>query len=90
MNRNSKREPVGLAPRIGDGLTAGAVRIKSRKKMSNMSSMVLRTRPDEEEDQVYPPYAESSRQKDYYVMGSSNRNKNLIDKRNYHQIEPNT
>ncbi len=57
--------------------------------MSNMSSMVLRTRPDEEEeDQVYPPYTESSRQKDYYMTGY-NRNKSLIDKRNYRQIEPN-
>ncbi len=50
MDRNFKREPVGHAPRIGDGLTAGVVRIKNRKKMSNMSSMVLRTRPDEEEE----------------------------------------
>ena len=84
----SKRNITQHAPKIGEGLgVAIAPRPSNRKKIANLSSMVLRTRPDdEEEDQVYPTYEDPSTKQGLYGM-SSGRNKSLIDKRNYRQVE---
>ncbi len=50
------------APKIGDGLGVGIVRITTnRKRTSHATSMVLNTKPDaetDEEEHVYPPYHE--------------------------------
>ena len=63
MKNNSKRDTTGQghAPKIGEGLGVGIVRVSAnRKKISNLSSMVLRTRTDEEpeDEHVYPPYVD--------------------------------
>ena len=57
----SKAEGPNHAPKIGDGL--GIIRINTRKKMHNLSSMIINTGAAEEDEDkddtgehVYPPY----------------------------------
>jgi len=69
VKNNSKRDSArqGHAPKVGEGLGVGIVRVSAnRKKMSNLSSMVLKTRTDEEpeEEHVYPPYKDPTNQQD--------------------------
>ena len=56
---------VSHAPKIGDGLGVGIVRITTtRKRTTNASSMILHTKPEvdsEEEEHVFPPYKEQAR-----------------------------
>ena len=54
--------PPQHAPKIGDGLGTGIVRITTnRKRINHATSMVLNTKPEvdtSEEEHVFPPYHE--------------------------------